>query len=75
MSDVERVARLEVYVTGLREDLNEIKEVLKAQAEVQNKLTSAIDKWKQGLGIVFAFGAIAMWVIDHWNWVISHFKA
>lgn len=73
--EVERIARLEERVASFKEDLGEIKEILQKHNVEQQKLSAAVAKWKQGAGLIFALGAVAMWVIDHWTWVVSHFKS
>ena len=73
--EAERVARLEERVSSLKEDLGEIKDMMQKHSLEQQKLSAAVAKWKQGAGLIFALGAIGMWIIDHWSWLVSHFKS
>jgi hypothetical protein len=50
-----------------RDDIDELKDDIKALKDDQSKMAAVVGKWKAGAGLIFALGASAMWVFDHWD--------
>lgn len=69
----DRVNALERESATQKERIVTLFNKLESQSESLEEMTKTMTHWKSGAAILFALGAVAMWVLDHLSTVKKFF--